>query len=55
MRKLYQRLWDWWYPCPHKWRPARTSKGPAKYCELCDSIVQMSTEDFYAYFGRMPF
>ncbi len=38
----------------HDWRPARTSLGPAKYCDTCEKIVQLSDEEFYAEFERIP-
>jgi Zn finger protein HypA/HybF involved in hydrogenase expression len=46
----------WWvnFRCNHCWRPALTSKGPAKYCPHCHTTTQLSEADFYAVFGRMP-
>lgn len=38
--------------CPHPWRPARTSKGPARYCYRCDITEQLTEAEFYAQFGR---
>jgi hypothetical protein len=40
--------------CKHIWRGARTSLGPAKYCDKCGSIVQINSADYYAQFGHMP-
>ena len=41
--------------CDHRWRPALTSNGPARFCGWCGLTQQTSVEMFYAYFGRMPF
>lgn len=41
--------------CPHIWRPARTSRGPARYCDLCELVESLTVEQFYSHFGRMPF
>jgi len=40
--------------CKHFWRPAITSKGPAKMCDYCTKVVKLTQEEFYAEFGRMP-
>ncbi len=55
---MTDRLWEWlmrlFSPrCPHIWRPARTSRGPARYCDLCEETQPLSEEMFYAYFGRI--
>jgi hypothetical protein len=39
-------------PCPHGWRPALTSKGPARACSLCETVEQLEDWEFYAQFGR---
>jgi len=51
------RLQRWWKRrhCRHNWRPARTSIGPAKHCDRCYSTVQMTEEEFYAWFERIPY
>ena len=48
-------LREWWSrrTCPHYWRPARTSKGAARHCPLCETTQQLTEEMFYAYFGRV--
>src|SRR5689334_17226905 len=38
----------------HFWRPGVSSKGPVKHCDECNATVQISNEDFYALFGRLP-
>lgn len=38
-------------PCPHRWRPAATSKGPARACSMCGTVEQIEEREFYAYFG----
>lgn len=40
--------------CQHHWRPAHTSKGPARYCAACDKTEQLTVQMFYAQFGTMP-
>lgn len=40
--------------CKHFWRPAVTSRSPAKLCDYCEKVVELSKEQFYAEFGRMP-
>jgi len=40
--------------CPHKWRPALTSKSPARYCNICEKVEHLTEPEFYAYFGRIP-
>ena len=40
--------------CGHKWRPGLTSRGAARYCNICEAIQDLSDAEFYAYFGRMP-
>lgn len=37
----------------HIWRPAVTSRGPARTC-ICGETQQLTTEEFYAQFGIMP-
>lgn len=37
----------------HIWRPALTSKGPARTC-ICGTTEQLTTAEFYAQFGIMP-
>lgn len=37
----------------HYWRPAMTSRGPARTC-ICGETQQLTTEEFYAQFGVMP-
>lgn len=37
----------------HSWRPALTSRGPARTC-VCGATEQLTTEEFYAQFGIMP-
>ena len=27
--------------CPHRWAPVQTSKGPAKACRLCGTVIQL--------------
>jgi len=53
---MIQALLAWWkvLVCTHFWRPAITSKGPAKHCMHCQTTIQISEADFYAQFGRMP-
>lgn len=41
--------------CPHIWRPAMTSVGPAKHCPHCKSTEQITLAEFYAQFNRMPY
>jgi hypothetical protein len=38
--------------CKHKWRPARTTFAPARYCDHCELVETISPETFYALFGR---
>lgn len=38
--------------CAHYWRPAKTSKGPARYCDDCERVEQLSGELFFAEFGE---
>jgi hypothetical protein len=47
-----QWLVEW--ACTHKWRPASTSRGPARWCERCQRTEDRTKEEFYAEFGRMP-
>lgn len=37
----------------HIWRPALTSRGPARTC-ICGATEDITTEEFYAQFGTMP-
>jgi hypothetical protein len=41
-------------PCPHIWRPAKTSNGLARYCDLCEVTEQLEPHEYYAYFGLIP-
>jgi hypothetical protein len=38
--------------CEHFWRPARTSRGLARYCEDCDRTESLSEPEYYSQFGR---
>jgi hypothetical protein len=45
--------------CIHKksrnvWRPCLAEGRPARVCSLCDKVEEMTVEEFYAWFGRMP-
>ena len=40
--------------CRHRWRPAATSKGPARHCAgQCGETEVLSTAEFYAEFGEV--
>ena len=39
-------------PCIHFWRPAQTSKGPARWCEECETTEHLTPAGFYAQFGE---
>ena len=56
LRKLWLRfrLWLDGLFCRHKWRPAITSKGPARHCYFCGHTEKLTEAEFYAQFGRMP-
>lgn len=50
-------------PCEHRWRPCvqrvhkldgSTSLRPGRMCGVCGHLGLLSMEEFYAYFGRMP-
>lgn len=58
---IARELWEKWrrrwrmFWCTHQaWRPAETSRGPARWCEDCDLIEMISAEEMYAYFGVYP-
>lgn len=40
--------------CGHLWRPAKTSKGLARVCNICDEVQQLDAGEFYAHFGLIP-
>lgn len=40
--------------CQHRWRPAKTMHGPARYCNTCEKTEQLTTDMYYAQFGTMP-
>jgi len=44
----WDRLW-----CKHHWRPALSSKKPAKVCVDCMTVIQLTDEEFYAQFGNI--
>ena len=53
---LALKLWYISVRCnPHRWRPALTSKGPARSCQYCLTTEQLTEQEFYAQFGRMPY
>ena len=56
MAAMIRRLLAWWKRrrCKHVWRPAVSSRGPAKYCDRCETTVRLDAPEFYAVFGRMP-
>jgi hypothetical protein len=56
MKKAFMRWFNRWLGIPEhvcKWRPAATSRGPAKMCNVCCKVIQLSHEEFYAQFGRI--
>jgi hypothetical protein len=63
------KLWKQWR-CEHFWRPAISHrlqpnerpqsfalyfKPPIKVCDYCGKEVELTPEEFYAQFGRIPF
>ena len=52
LKGLLQSLIEW--ACDHKWRPATTSRGPARLCEKCTRTEDITKEEYYARFGQMP-
>ena len=52
--RFFWYLFPWLMPCEHDWRPAITSLGPARYCDICTVTEQITEAEFYAQFGRMP-
>jgi hypothetical protein len=55
---MIERFRLWWKQlrCEHFWRPAVKSGGiQVKVCDYCEKCVELSVEEFYALFGRMPF
>lgn len=51
-RKLLdlRQAWREWR-CDHWWRPANYRLHPAKVCEECGKVVELSHGQFYAEFG----
>lgn len=41
--------------CHHHWVAALTGRDkPARWCSNCERIEELTKEEFYARFGRMP-
>lgn len=38
-------------PCPHIWRPASTTRGPVRWCSICQDFEHLTEAEFYAHFG----
>lgn len=55
-QKTLARFKSWWKRiwCEHFWRPALTSKGAAMFCDYCETTIQLSEQEYYARFGRIP-
>jgi hypothetical protein len=55
MIKKIKILWKQ-YRCEHFWRPGiKSGNKPVKVCDYCEKEVKLTTAEFYAQFGRMPY
>ena len=53
---MIARIRLWWKrrTCEHWYRPCLFFGKPARMCDDCGIVEQLTTERFYAEFGRMP-